>query len=913
MGYTQDNRSIAIATPLGKDKLLLRSLTIHDQLGRPFVMRADLLSEEPAVDFLQIIGKGVTIRWDMPGDEKRYFSGYVSSFVQCPRADGFYRYQAMIVPWLWFLTRTADCRIFHAHMSQPPDEMTVPGILKKVFKDHGFDDVTPSLTGTYRTLDHCVQYRETDFNFATRLMEQEGIYYFFEHVDEGGIKHKLKLADAKSAHSEFPGYETLKFSATTATAAEDKGTILDWVRVKQVQPGTYKVNDFDFKRPKTSLLGTSTQENSHSNDAFEIYDFAANYADEDSSDHGDDYAKLRIEELKAQHDLIIGKSDCPGIACGFKFKLEGHPRDDENGEYLVVAVNYQCTAETYKQAGPETGGKVFQCDFTAIPADQVFRPARVTPKPRIQGPQTAIVVGKAGEEILTDEFGRIKVQFHWDRYSPANENTPCWVRVAQSWAGKNWGSIFLPRIGQEVIVEFMDGNPDRPIVTGAVYNGESKPPYTLPDNATRSTIKSNSSKGGQGFNEFRFEDKKGSEQVFLHAEKDQDIRVKEVTKEWIGKDRHLVVKENQLELVEKDKHTHVKGDQLLKVEGNLGRTVAKNEVAKISGHDHLAVDGDYVRKIGGNLHEKITGNHHEKTTGEIHLTATGNADIKSSQNAAVVGDMNVHVKGGMVVVVEAGMQLSLKAGSNFIDIGPAGISIQGTMVNINMGGSAGSGSGAQAASPSDPDAPDAVTDATEAADADAGTSDTAKTAPTPPTPKTFSPSALSMQEAAASASPMVEPPSDPATNASDAAANANAASAAASASAASASTAAASATNAAASANAAGAAAAGASATSAAASANSAAAAANTAAANASTAAAGASTAANSAAAGANNAAGSADTAANNAAAAANNAAASAASAAANASTAAANAMAASAAASAAVAAAQAAAASASV
>src|SRR5437588_2011948 len=253
MAYTQDSRSIAIATPLGKDKLLLKSIRISEQMGRPFVMKADLLSEEPAIDFLQIIGKGVTVRWRMPEEggqeKKRYFSGYVSSFVQLPRAEGFYRYEATIVPWLWFLTRTADCRIFHSAMSSPPDEMTVPGIIKKVFKDHGFDDVTPVLTATYRTMDHCVQYRETDFNFVSRLMEQEGIYYFFEQVDDGGgvIKHKLKLADAKSAHSEYPGYETLKYRATAAAEAdspEAKGNILAWSRIKQIEPGTYKVDDF---------------------------------------------------------------------------------------------------------------------------------------------------------------------------------------------------------------------------------------------------------------------------------------------------------------------------------------------------------------------------------------------------------------------------------------------------------------------------------------------------------------------------------------------------------------------------------------------------------------------------------------------------------------------------------------------
>src|ERR1041384_6630793 len=245
MPFTQKNRSIAIETPLGDDKLLLQSITIREQLGRPFVMKAELLSEETALNFLEIVGKGVTVRWRMPeeggSEKKRLFSGYVSSFLQRPRAEGFYQYEATIVPWLWFLTRTADCRIFHAAMSNPPEEMTVPGIIKKVFKDHGFDDVTSALTGSYRKLDHCVQYRETDFNFVSRLMEQEGIYYFFEQVDEGGtIKHKLKLADAKSSHSEYPDFTTIKYLAGSGDG-EKKGSILSWSRIKQVQPGAYKV------------------------------------------------------------------------------------------------------------------------------------------------------------------------------------------------------------------------------------------------------------------------------------------------------------------------------------------------------------------------------------------------------------------------------------------------------------------------------------------------------------------------------------------------------------------------------------------------------------------------------------------------------------------------------------------------
>jgi type VI secretion system secreted protein VgrG len=558
MGYSQDNHAIAISTPLGKDRLLLKSCTITEQLGRPFVIKADLLSEDKALDFNKLLGMAVSIQWRMPdvggGEKKRFFSGYVSSFAQRPRAEGFNCYEATIVPWLWFLSRTADCRIFHFDMSDPPEgtkdaetkagEITVPAILKKIFKDHGFDDFTDALTGTYRKRDHYVQYRETDFNFVSRLMEQEGIYYYFEHVDDGKvIKHKLKLVDAMGSHSPYLDYQTIPYRGTLA-ADDERGAILSWTRVKRVQPGTFNLNDFDFKNPNANLLGGGTRKREYPNSAFEMYDFPADFADEKAGgeNYGESYGKVRIEELQAQHDIIFGQADCPGIACGSKFKLEGHPRTDENREYLVVGATHRCTSEAFKTgAGSGQGGpkqKRFFCDFCAIPADSVFRPARVTPKPRIQGPQTAIVVGKSGEEIFTDKFGRIKVQFHWDRYSRADENSPCWVRVSQLWAGKNWGAMFLPRIGMEVIVEFLEGNPDRPIVTGAVYNGVSEPPYKLPENATMSTIKSNSSPGGQGFNEIRFEDKKDKEQVFIHAQKDEDIRVEKDAKEWIGKDRH---------------------------------------------------------------------------------------------------------------------------------------------------------------------------------------------------------------------------------------------------------------------------------------------------------------------------------------------------------------------------------------
>jgi type VI secretion system secreted protein VgrG len=342
---------------------------------------------------------------------------------------------------------------------------------------------------------------------------------------------------------------------------------------------------------------------------------------------------------------------------------------------------------------------VFSCSFAAIDASVHFRHVLASPLPVVQGPQTAIVVGKQGEEIWTDKYGRVKVQFHWDRYGKADENSSCWVRVAQVWAGKKWGGMYIPRVGQEVIVEFLEGDPDRPIVTGRVYNGGAMPPYDLPGSATYSTLKSNSSKGGGGFNELRFEDKKGSEQLFIHAEKDHDQRVKNDTKEWVGNDRHLIVKNDQIEQVSGDKHLTVKGDQ--------------NE----------KVDGSVSLKVGMDQQQKVGMKH------------------------AVDAGQEIHLKAGMNVIIEGGMTVTLKAGGGFVTVGPAGVAISGTPVLINSGGSAGSGSGA---SPDPPKPPK------EAEKGEAGQKDDAPQAARPPKPTKFSASAATLKQAAKSGAPFCE-------------------------------------------------------------------------------------------------------------------------------------------------------------
>lgn len=521
MPIKQDNRSLAIKTALGPDVLAVRSIAVQEQISRLFQIEAELSSEDGAVKFDEVIGKAVTIRMDAGPKDKRYFSGIVSRLVQVANQGGHAHYRATIVPWLWLLTRTSDCRIFL--------DKTVPEIIQEVLNDHDLKDFQNKITCTYEKKEFCVQYRETDFNFISRLMEQEGIYYYFDHKDG---KHTMVLADAISAHKPYKGYEEIIFHELEKGAAS-REAITDWTMEKEVQPVAYAMTDFDFKKPKTSLLKSSNVKRDYGLAQTEIYDYPGEYVEHDD---GDRLADVRLNELQSQYEILQGQASARGIVVGCTFKLKNHVRSEQNREYLVTGTTLHVDAGEFATEGASGDGEFFSCNFTAIDNKQQFRPARLTPKPIVQGPQTAIVVGPGGEEIYTDEHGRVKVHFHWDRYDNHDENSSCWIRVSQYWAGKEWGSIHIPRIGQEVIIEFLEGDPDRPIITGRVYNGEQVPPYGLPANKTQSGVKSRSTKGGSGsnFNELRFEDKKGGEEVFLHGEKDWTIKIKNNENETVG-------------------------------------------------------------------------------------------------------------------------------------------------------------------------------------------------------------------------------------------------------------------------------------------------------------------------------------------------------------------------------------------
>ena len=698
MPINQDSRSIAINTPLGANVVGLRAFSAQEQLSRLFQIEAELSSEDGDVDFDKLVGHNVTIRLQTSQTAPRYFNGIVSRLVQVANEGGYSHYRATIVPWLWLLTRTSDCRIWVAK-EDPDSGQTVPQIIEAVFKMHGFNDYKLSLNGTYPKREFCVQYRETDFNFVSRLMEQEGIYYFFTH--ENG-KHTLVLADSISAHKPVSGYEEVNFNEVQPDSLKVE-VIFDWIMGKEVQPVATALSDFDFKKPKTLLRSATNVPRKHGAAQFEIFDYPGEYL---VADDGDQLAQVRLDELQSQYEVLEGQANARGLAAGCTFKLKKHPRAEQNRDYLITGITLHADAGEFGTQGSAAGGgEHFSSNLTAIDKTQQFRPPRLTPKPVVQGLQTAIVVGTKGEEIYTDKFGRVKLQFHWDRHGKSDENSSCWVRVASEWAGKKWGAIYLPRIGQEVLVEYLEGDPDRPIITGRVYNGEAMPPYDLPAEKTKSTLKSNTSKGGSGFNEIRFEDKKDSEQIFIHGEKNQDIRIKNDSFETIGNDQHINVKKDQYEHVENNRHEIVDADHMEKITKDRHLNVIGKEAKQVGGSLSLTVQGDVIEVFKGAHSEQTTNNYYLKAdniviegmtnvtikvgqsfiaieSGGISIGTTGTLDLSDQGGLTVKTQASASIQSSAAMSIQSQSQATLQSLNTSVK-GDATVTVKGGMVAIN--------------------------------------------------------------------------------------------------------------------------------------------------------------------------------------------------------------------------------------
>jgi len=642
MAYTQENRLIAIDTPLGTDVLLLAGFHGIEGISGLFSFELNLLSENHNIKFEDIIGKNVTVSIILADGDKRFFNGIISSFSQGRgggEAGGDSHYTATMVPWLWLLTRTADSRIFQ--------KLSVPDIVEKIFTEKEFLDYKLLLNDSYDKRDYCVQYRETDFNFISRLLEEEGICYFFEHEEK---KHTLILADASDKFKPCPKQESARYQISAGGWLEED-VITSLEKMQEIRPAKYTINDFNFEIPGTDLkVDVSTRQMLGPGER-EIYDYPGLYT---KKAQGERLTTIRMEEEETKITSITGSSDCRAFTSGYRFNLSDYYREDmDQKDYLLTHIEHEVReVSDYSSASIKSMGSEspYINRFKCIPFDVPYRPSRDTVKPVVRGTQTAIVVGPAGEEIYTDEHGRIKVQFHWDREGENNENSSCWIRVSQSMAGNRWGAMFLPRIGHEVIVDFVEGDPDRPLITGQVYHGNNMPPYLLPDNKTISTFKSNSSPEGGGFNEIRFEDKKGEEQLFIHAEKNMDI--------WIKNDR--------FETVDNNRHLHITKDKRNHVENNL----------------HEKVDGNHYGEIGKDRHLNVTGKEAKQVAQSLSLTVKGevNEVFKADHSEQTTGDYYLKAKN---IVIEASQNITLSVGSSYIAIESGSIEIKGGVVKIN--------------------------------------------------------------------------------------------------------------------------------------------------------------------------------------------------------------------------------------
>jgi type VI secretion system secreted protein VgrG len=661
--------------------LKFRSMVADEEVSRLFEFQVVAISPDVAISADDVLGTSAAVSVEVAAEGvKRWFHGVVAAF-GVEGADGRdISYRLTLRPWLWLLTRRANVRIFQ--------EMTAPDIIKEIFGEYTSTFVD-ELSATYGTRTYCVQYRETDFNFVCRLMEEEGIFFFFRHAED---KHELVLADASSSHQPLEGFATIPFDDDRRQIV-GAAVISEWRMRHEIQTGKVTLRDYDFINPATDLTSTTAASSrSHAENAREVYDYPGLYA---VKADGDARAVVRLAESESAFSRFSGSGNTPGLSAGAKFSFVQHPRADQNVDYVVLSTRIQMNLAGYESG---SGGETqFSCSFTAQPYAEPYRPARITRKPAVAGPQTAVVVGEGEEgDIYTDEHARVKVQFHWDRIGEKNADSSCWVRVASPWAGNGWGMISLPRLGQEVVVDFLEGDPDQPLITGRVYNGAQLPPYELPANATVSTVKSRSKLGeAADFNEIRFEDKAGEEYVLMHAQKDRFEFVEGTLKSHIGigdgeGDEHRTVKRHRKEKIEGEYHLTVVKEVRQKIEDKLSVEVVGSMLFKTDDIWSLKAASDITAESGAAISMK--------STGDLHLKIGANIGAEAAQN--------VHIKGGTNIVIEGGTQVSIKAGGSSVVLGPDGVSITGAMVKINSGGSAGSGSGASPVAPTAPEAPE---------------------------------------------------------------------------------------------------------------------------------------------------------------------------------------------------------------
>jgi type VI secretion system secreted protein VgrG len=655
--------------------LRLHALTARQGLSSLEEIELELLGLTPDVAPEDLLGKACGVDIGGAGERQRHFNGIVMRFGLGRMIGGQHSYRVSVRPRLWLLTRTTDCRVFQ--------DMTVPAIVEQVLGDNGETDYKLKLYRSYRTRNYCVQYRETDFNFIARLLEDEGIYWYFEH---GPGEHRLVLVDDLNAHELAPGCDDLPFFETLHGKGAQAEHIGQWDFSREVQTGKVTLTSYDFKRPLVSLEVDATLQREHEVADFEQFDFQGDYT---QLQDGRKLAHDRIEEAQARHERLSGRSNAQGLAVGFQFAMSRHPRADQNQKYLCTQTRISVQSAGH-EAGSGGAGGAYHCSFEALPASHAFRAVRRTPKPFVQGPQTAVVVGPGGEEIYTDTYGRVKVQFHWDRYGKKDEKSSCWVRVSSPWAGKSFGFIQVPRMGQEVVVDFLEGDPDQPLITGRVYNAEQMPPWALPANATQSGVLTRSSKGGAygTANALRFEDKKGSEQLWLHAEKNQDIEVENDETHWVGHDRTKTIDHDEKVHVKHDRTETVDNDETITIHHDRKERVDNDETIEIGRDRFMTIDRDKTEKVIRNKTITVLGRHSETIaqTMEVNVGASLSETVAVNYSETVGAAMELTVGGALAITV-GGVLTQSVGGAMAVTVGGNISETVGNNKTVSTGGS----------------------------------------------------------------------------------------------------------------------------------------------------------------------------------------------------------------------------------
>lgn len=754
-----------------------------------FEFQVELLSEDADITFEDVVGQSCVVSlmdhnhteedgsYNDAVSQERFFHGIVNHFEIAEEGTRFTTYHAVIVPKIWVMNHRENCRIFQ--------EKSVKDIVTTLLTELGMDgkEYKWNCQKTYKPYEYCVQYRESEFNFMSRLLEQEGIFYYFEH-DENG--HVIIF------HDDSPTLESL--AEDDIPVVTQQGGMVSNQHIyaikytKSITPGKVTLRDYNFTKPAMGLESEKMGKADGSEDR-ELYQYPGWFQDKA---RGDFLADVRLKSTNTFKECIRGKSNVNTLTPGYSFFLDD---DKTDSDYLITRVEHIAVQAQAYQEGSTTQGGRYNNRFIGIPLNVPFTAPRTSRTPIVEGTQTAIITGASGEEIYTDEHGRVKVQFHWDREGTADQNSSCWIRVSQMWAGQNYGGFMLPRVGQEVIVDFLEGNPDRPIITGRVHHGDNRTPYKLPDKKTISTLKTNSSKGGGGFNELRFDDAKGEEQIFIHAQHNQDVRIKNDYFEFVGNDRHNVVEKNHFEHIKENYHSIIDGESFKMIakpainifKSDVNEQYKKEHGVRVEGDRKVKVKGDDNLTVSKEFHVKAKKDISIKTLTELHIKSAkaliaGDDELSLTSKKALIagkdevsleskevnitGKTQVNIKAGPSgVVIESAAKISFKVGGSLIVIDPSGVSIVGPMVKLNSGGAAGAAKAASAASnaidaspvePKDAKDPKQPIEAKPADDAEAGKVETVKSKAKPRKVSTYGPQAKALKHAAESGTPFCE-------------------------------------------------------------------------------------------------------------------------------------------------------------